>query len=433
MQALLSFENAPPFAGPLRFFLTAPLFAMLAGGLLLVDGSDLFLSRWSPAVLAVTHLLTLGFMLQIMLGALIQVLPVVAGANLARPLRVAAIVHAGLSVGTLLLVGGFYFSRPLLLTSGAGLLALAVAYFLFVTGRALFGVPSTSPTIRGLKLSLVSLFAVVALGVLMAQGMAEGWALPLATLADLHAAWGLGGWAGVLLAAMAYVVVPMFQLTPGYPARPGWLFPVVIVALLGVWSGAVLFELPLFVALCQALLALAGLAFAGLTWRLQGQRRRARADETYRYWQLGLGSAIAALFMLLAAVLWPALADWPGWTLLFGILLVAGAFIPFICGMLYKIVPFLAWLHLQNQGQGKFPAPNMNKILSDLAMLRQFRVHALALALLLGAVIVPDWLARPAGLFFLLAQGGLCFNLFVAVRRYRAHGAEIRDKLALAP
>ena len=36
--------------------------------------------------------------------------------------------------------------------------------------------------------------------------------------------WWLGGWAGVLLAAMAYVVVPMFQLTPGYPALASWLF-----------------------------------------------------------------------------------------------------------------------------------------------------------------------------------------------------------------
>ena len=31
MQALLSFDKAPPFAAPLRFFLTAPLFALAAG------------------------------------------------------------------------------------------------------------------------------------------------------------------------------------------------------------------------------------------------------------------------------------------------------------------------------------------------------------------------------------------------------------------
>src|SRR5574343_70151 len=89
MQALLSFENAPPFAAPLRFFLTAPLFAVLAGLLVAWEGPGLFASRWMPGALAATHLVTVGFMLQVMLGAMIQILPVVAGANLRRPLRVA--------------------------------------------------------------------------------------------------------------------------------------------------------------------------------------------------------------------------------------------------------------------------------------------------------------------------------------------------------
>jgi hypothetical protein len=430
MQALLSFENAPPFAAPLRFFLTGPLFAGLAGVLLLVEGGELFASRWLPATLAATHLLTVGFMLQVMLGALIQILPVVAGANLARPRRVAGWVHAGLTIGTVVLVGGFLFGVPAWLSAGALLLAASLFYFLLVTGRALFAVPSTSPTIRGLKLALGGLFAVVALGTLMALGVAHGWSLPLAELTDLHAGWGLGGWVGVLLAALAYVVVPMFQLTPGYPARPGWWFPVLIVAILLAWSGAVFFDLPWLVRVCQAGLALAGLAFAGLTWRLQGQRRRARADATYRYWQLGLAASLAALLMLLAAASSPALAELPGWPLFFGILLIVGGFQSFIIGMLYKIVPFLAWLHLQNQGQAKIPAPNMGRILADADMQRQLQAHALALAMLLGAVFSPEWLARPAGLLGVLANGGLAFNLLAALRRYRRHGEEIRDKLA---
>ena len=84
---MLSFENAPPFAAPLRFFLTAPLFSLAAGLLLMAAGPDLLASRWTPGLLAATHLITVGFMLQVMLGALIQILPVVAGVNLGNPLR----------------------------------------------------------------------------------------------------------------------------------------------------------------------------------------------------------------------------------------------------------------------------------------------------------------------------------------------------------
>ena len=63
MQALLAFEQGPPVAVPARFFLTAPLYLVLAGVLLAFEGQAVFASRWTPAALALTHLLTLGFML----------------------------------------------------------------------------------------------------------------------------------------------------------------------------------------------------------------------------------------------------------------------------------------------------------------------------------------------------------------------------------
>ncbi len=432
MQALLSFEKAPPLAAPLRFFLTGPLFALLAGLIVLFSGDAAFASRWTPEALAATHLITLGFMLQIMLGALIQILPVVAGANLAQPLQIARLVHFGLSAGVLGLAGGFLFGLPWLLRSAAAVLGATVLVFLAAAGHSLRGVPSTSPTIRGLKLALIGLAGVVVLGVLLALALANGWPWPLMLLADLHAGWGLGAWAGTLLAAVSYVVVPMFQLTPGYPARPSWWFPVSVLGGLFGWSVGVLFGETWLVQLSQLLVGGAGIAFSGLTLRLQGKRRRARVDATYRYWQLGLGASIFALLQLCTAAVWPAASEYRWWTPLFGILLLAGGFVPFIIGMLYKIVPFLAWMHLQSLGQGKVPAPAMNKLLPDNATQRQMWVYALAFALLVLAVLLPEWLARPAGLLFAVACGWLWFNLFAAFQRYRQHLQVIAERLAAA-
>lgn len=422
MQAMLSFEKAPPLSAPLRFFLTAPLFSLAAGLLLLGAGPDLLASRWMPGLLAATHLITVGFMLQVMLGALIQILPVVAGANLSNPLQVARWLHAALTLGTLLLAGGFLFGKPGLLGAAAAMLGLAVAAFLVLTGRALAGVPSTSPTIHGLKLALAGLAGAVGLGAWLALAIAGGWAVPLELLTDLHAGWALGAWAGVLLAAMAFVVVPMFQLTPGYPARPGWWFPRAMFGLMLAWALAVFLDSAMAIRCCQGLAALLGLAFALLTLRLQAQRRRARADATYRYWQLGLASVFFALAMLLTAAVWPALMADSRWSLLAGILLLVGGFMSFIVGMLYKIVPFLAWLHLQNVATGGAPAPNMKRLLPEVAMTRQLQAHAVALAVLLAAAVNPEWLARPAGAALALASGWLFFNLSGIARRYRQHG-----------
>lgn len=136
------------------------------------------------------------------------------------------------------------------------------------------------------------------------------------------------------------------------------------------------------------------------------------------------------LFFLLTVAIRPEASDIEGWTLMFGILLIAGGFIPFITGMLYKIVPFLSWMHLQNCGQAKVPAPAMNKILAEPAMHRQMLAYGVALILLLAAIFIPAWLARPAGLAFAVANGWLFWNLAGAIRRYRQHFAEIEAKLA---
>lgn len=425
MQALLSFENAPPLAAPVRFFLTAPLFGVAAGLLAVVEGPQVFSSRWSAGTLAITHLLTIGFMMMAMLGALIQILPVVAGANLAHPLRVARVVHGALTLGTLLLVGGLLSWLPAMLFISGLFLALTVGFFLFVTLKVLLGLPSTSPTIRGIKLALFGLLGVTGLGLLLLVSLLAGWSIPLAGMVDLHAAWGLGGWAGILLASIAYVVVPMFQLTPGYPARSSWWFPWVLLGVLAVWTLAVILGLPGVVRLAQFSAGLAGGGFVIQTLLLQRKRRRARPDATYRYWQMGLVAALLALVMTVLAAWFPALAEIPSWSLVFGILLIAGGFLPLIIGMLYKIVPFLAWLHLQNAGQAKVPAPSMNKILADREMMRQFWLYGFSVLLGLGAVFLPELLARPAGLAFALANGWLAVNLLLATLRYRRHLATI--------
>jgi hypothetical protein len=119
--------------------------------------------------------------------------------------------------------------------------------------------------------------------------------------------------------------------------------------------------------------------------------------------------------------------------LLCGVLLLFGGFVSVIVGMLYKIVPFLIWLHLQNQGQGRVMAPNMKKIISEQAMNRQMLAHFVSCALLLLAVFWPEWFVYPAGLALIVAHGGLLRNLLAAMGVYRAHQQKIAAVIAAQP
>src|SRR5512139_3650333 len=98
----LSLSQAPPLSVPVRYFLTAPLFAA-AAGLVVLLFPEALLSRWTPATLAATHLLTLGFLAMTMFGALQQLLPVLTGSTIPRPRLFSAVIHLALTSGTLLL------------------------------------------------------------------------------------------------------------------------------------------------------------------------------------------------------------------------------------------------------------------------------------------------------------------------------------------
>ena len=432
MQALLSLKETPPLRAPLRFFLTAPLFAIAAGGLLLWSGPDLWASRWTPAALALTHLITAGFMLQVMLGALLQLLPVVAGAHIAHPQRIATVVHATVTGGAVCLVAGFLSMQPFLFGSAVLLLATGVLTFTVAAGRALLGVPATTPIARGLRLALLGLLGTVGLGLLL--GVSLGWSLnvPLAHWANIHMGWGMVGWGVTLLGAVGLVVVPMFQQTPHYP---GWFergFVASTVSVVVAWSLAEWFDWELAASILSVSIVSGVVVFALTTLRLQRRSKRANFSAVQRLWQVAMLSTLAACALWLLVHAQPVLDQWQGWPLLFGVLLLIGGFMSVMVGMLYKIVPFLVWLHLQERGKGRLLTPNMKKVLPEVQVERQTVAHLVALGLLLLATWQPAWLTYPAGVALVVANSWLLRNLLLAMGVYRQHLAKI-EALEAAP
>ncbi|MBT0961255.1 hypothetical protein [Denitromonas iodatirespirans] len=406
MMQAMSFEQAPPPSVPLRFFLTAPLFLLLAGALLLVDGEVVMASRWTPAALALTHLMTAGFMLQVMLGALFQLMPVAAGANLWRPRLLALPVHVGAVLGALLLAVGFH--HQLAWAYQAAVLALGAGVMVFVVAAlvALWRSPATSPSMTALRIALPAFLLTVVAGGGMAlarAGTADGQWL---TLTSTHVALGLAGWGTILVAATGYLVVPMFQLTPAYP---GWF--------VRRFAGAVALAIAFgaIVARAVAWIPLLGLIalFAGVTLDRQRRRRRAKVDATFRFWRLGM---ICVLLACGAALL--AIFDVGGnaMPIAAGVLAILGGFVSVIVGMLYKIVPFILWLYLQPRVQG---VPPMTRMLNERWLRWHEGVHG---ATIMVAVLATVWwpMVYPAGGLLMAGAGLLGAQLWRVVQRARA-------------
>ena len=419
MSRVLAYDQAPAISVPLRFLLAAPLLALPAAALLLYYGPALLATRWSAAALAATHLITLGFIAHSVVGALMQFLPVAAGADIRQLHRAAPWLQALLTAGTLLLAAGFLLESAPLLEAAAALLTLVFATVIILAGVALARCASNDATTRAVTLGLAGLGATTTLGCVLATLPEWAAARDIAQITDLHAAWGLAGWITVTVIGVALAVVPMFQITPRYPrAVEHWLPPLIIGALVAL-SLAVTTSLGMLSSLREFLYALlaGGLAAFGVaTLRLHGASRR-RADVSVWLWRGGMASLVAVALLGVGALYAPWMAQSPWFDLLIGILMLAGFGMSVINGMMYKIVPFLVWLHLQHANPERHPLPHMGQIIPQRAMRWQAAAHGTAVALLIMALAWPI-AVYGAGLVWAVSQLMLAVNLARAALRY---------------
>ena len=435
MQGLLSFDQAPPLGVPLRFFLTAPCFAMAASVVLLMGGPSMLASRWTSEALAFTHLITAGFMLQIMLGALQQLFPVALGANFHQPERIAGWVHISITLGAALLASAFLTQQAWLFGAAMLLLSLGSTIFLGAAAQALRRVAwQSNPAARGFGVALVGLAVTIGLGLVLAGSLASGsGALPLLLLTQLHVSWGWVVWCGTLVASVALFVVPMFLVTPEYPRSFARYFALCLLAGTLAWTAGVALQWSFADTLLGAPVILALVVFCGLTIRLLYRSKRAKRETLHHFWMLGLLSALAACALWLLQTASGLLQQWHATPLLLAALVLMGACGSVMTGMLYKIVPFLVWQHLQNRGQGQVLAPNMKKVIPQNRMDRQLRLHLAACVLLIAAAIWPHWLVYPAAAALAAAQVVLLQNLLYARGIYQSHLQTIATALSQAP
>jgi hypothetical protein len=414
MQRKLAFEHTPGLALPLRFLLAAPWFGALAGLLLVWQGAEAMGTRWAPALLAVTHLLTLGFLGMAMAGSLLQMVPVVAGVELRWARTLGPVIWGALAGGALLLAGGFLHGLPWCLRAAGLLLAGAFILLVAVLARALSqrSAPNALPIVAGMRQAVAALACAVTIGIALAAFLLGAVRLRVMEWTNVHAAWALVGWVGVLVVSVVFQVVPMFQSTQLFPRQLAFVLPPLCLAGLTLWTAGYLLGYQWqwagagLVSICLAV-------FAGYTLVLLLRRKRA-ADASTWYWWLSLGSLLACVLVFLA----------PGGVekaVVLGVLFIVGFAMSAVNGMLYKIVPFLLWYHGQHAGCA---VPGVRQLMPDSEPRVQFAWHAASVAMLLAAAVAPGWLAQLAGAVLAVSCMRLGFDLALAAISLRKPASE---------
>ena len=421
--ASLSTEQSPPISFPFSFFALAPLFLPLAAVMLALDEGNPFAETHSPALLAATHCITLGFMAAVMFGAVQQILPVLVGSKMPAARLVARFTLPALFAGTLALCGGFMRGQPLWFNLAWILLGPALLTFTGASLISLARAPANNATRSAILLAVIALAIAGSIGGLLAHGFATGAALPYPEWLVAHAGFSLGGWVMLLIAGVSYQVVPMFQLTPNYPkwltaALAPALFVLLLAGFLPLLFGTA--ARPLTLA-AESLYWLLAVIFAGVTLNLQSRRRRRVPDATLSFFRLGMVSLICAALFAFAATLCPAAHT--AFRTLSALAFLLGFAMSVVNGMLYKIIPFLVWFHLFRGGM-KSGIPNMKQIIPEPWMWWHYRLQWATLLAAAGAPFLDRaaWLVA-AGLSlqgFLLGAG-----VFKSIAVYRKHVRQI--------
>ncbi|MCC6336741.1 MAG: hypothetical protein IT380_22465 [Myxococcales bacterium] len=342
--------------------------------------------------LGVVHLAVLGWLLPISFGAMLQLLPVL----FERPL---ASERAAWAAFALFLAGaGGFIGHLSVLKTGpglaitAGVLAAAVwAYAVTLARSALQNRRKVRSLTGGFVLSALGWLAFAAtLGFLLALNLWH----PYLTVNHLvalraHATSAGLGFFGLLIMGVGFELLEMFLLSHGAPVRAGW------VALLATNVGLVV--------LCADALwgpwgpaaslgaGAAGVGALGFAWRVREIfKRRIKKHLDASAWMtaasaLCLVLAVATGLVVLNADLEPQVHERV--VLAFGVLAIPGFMGFVVVGQLFKIVPFLVWMHRFSGLVGLRPVPAASDLLDVRARAAQGVLLGAGLGVLLVGVL----------------------------------------------
>jgi len=442
----LDFERIPKFSIPMRFFFAAPLFAFISALIIAFAGESMWLTRWHPATLTVTHAIVIGIISMIMCGAILQLLPVLAGKSLPQVSLISTLTLVSISMGTLSLMTAFLASMfglnsDLFFSLAGGAFTLGFGGFIGTILWLIRQRNNVSVSINAMRLGFIAVLIVgIIASLLLADYLFVGQFNITKKLTDSHASWGLIGWVSLVIIGVSFQVLPMFHVAPAFPVwctryLPVFLFSVLLLHTLLTFvitqltlTNTVILQVAL--SICVSLLKLGLIAYAITAMHCLFKRKRKIKDTSVRCWFIALSCLLfcctVSLVMSVITIADPAAGDLLfrlGWSpLTLASVFIYGWVLSVIMAMIIKIIPFLAYLHLQRQCGFHMQAfallPNMHTLLSKQRMQVLMYSHVFSLITLFMTLYNPAYYGLLA--LAIIVQFGYLLGLMLGVS-YRYH------------
>jgi len=409
-QGGLSMEQAPPVMVVLRFFVTASIFGVLLGVYIMGDIMGVVPTNEYSLSVIIVHLLALGVMASFMFGALFQMLPVIAGVVIKMPTKKSMVTNILLVMGLMAQLFAFQTSSSILYLTASILLGAGLLHASTLMLKELIDVKDHSSSSRGMLFALGSFVIAIILGVYMLLtlgGYIDGNLFSDIKIA--HYSFALFGWITLLIISVSFQVVEMFYVTPKYPIvisqyLTGAIFSLLVLKVVALFSG-------LGSSILDSLIALLFIIYAGVTIHRLYKRRRPTSDATVWFWRFGMAMLILSMSMILISNLTGTKEPF----IYISQISFIGFALSIVFAMVYKIVPFLVWFHLSNQGY--MEAPMMFDVIHPKRAKVHFWIHiSMILTWILSIPFINIIILLP--ILMIISFSWLLYHLVMAIKKY---------------
>jgi hypothetical protein len=360
-------SSAPPFRLPGTHFIGVLVSLLLGAGGLVVIAPDLAAAQFlNPRVFAVTHLFTLGVIVTAVFGALYQFYPMSLGAG-ARSVRVGVAGAWLMHAGTALVVAGFWWWQPALQAAGWWAIFLAVGCVAWnllphrrrmTQGRRTAAYVSLAHAMLGFAMIIAAARIGASLG---------WWQLDRLGAIAAHFHLAAFGFAGLTAVGVGGRMLPMFLVSGPAPERPFRIIGPVATGGLALLTPGFMIGVELLV-WAGALLGVAAAAlFVRTVAGFFSRRLVHRIEPAFGHVIFGFVSLVIGLGTALVQLALPGFSA-RGWVV-YAELVLLGWLVVFITGVMYRLLPFLIWLHFYARlGSSRTAAELVNRPLAWVAL-----------------------------------------------------------------
>lgn len=417
----LATDKSPKLTVPFRY-LFAGMGILIVLSLGIIFKAQAFTVHYysSPVLLPMTHLLTLGWITMTIIGAMLQLVPVVTEKNLFSEGIAKAVFYVYLA-GVAWLI--YAFATNTSAEPGAGIIGIAILLFLFDVAMTVKGMHRPDLAVWYIMAAMAFLFLTILTGSFAAMALHRAVSYNPLELLFLHIAFAGIGWVSFVVIGFSFRLIPMFVLSHGYDESYGWTSLVMLVA--GLLFLTLYFLLHLFV---PQISGIHWIGLAGGSIMLTGiisyilQMRVIYKQRTRRQIEPALWFSICATgYLFLAGILGIGLLAFRHSFRLEMIYVVLGLFGfagMYIIGMMHKIVPFLHWYNKYSSKIGIEKVPMTKDLISTpLTWFQLFIFNAGIVLLIAGIFLNTGGGILASGLLLFLGSVTFAWNIANVLRK----------------